>query len=173
MANSICTHCCGSGPVHALTTAPTPPPTAPCSACDMDTAFRLTSPLGRAVAGGKSQFYNTLRSDPRYQSLLMHSHAQSVRRCHSLARTYVEVVRVTDAAGGEWMGGCGWWGATGTWGACLVHAPPEQPSRWGRGSTGVVFYSVPGSQPCGVSEMDLVVAWHKAVMWSLLMSADW
>jgi hypothetical protein len=67
----------------------------------MDTAFRLTSPLGRAVAGGKSQFYNTLRSDPRYQSLLMHSHAQSVRRCHSQARTYVEVVRVTDAAGGE------------------------------------------------------------------------
>jgi len=69
--------------------------------CDMNLAYSFTSLLGRSVAGGggPSRFYQLLKYDPRYQAVLMHSHAKTLRQCHSHAHNYVQVVNITDASG--------------------------------------------------------------------------
>ena len=83
-----------------------------CRDCDMNLAYSFTSLLGRSVAGGggPSRFYQLLKYDPRYQAVLMHSHAKTLRQCHSHAHNYVQVVNITDASGGE-----GWAGPRGRW----------------------------------------------------------
>jgi hypothetical protein len=68
---------------------------------DFDAAYTLTSPVGRAVAGSRERFRAALLSDPRYAAVLGHTRACSVHRTHSNASTYLEVLHITGADGGE------------------------------------------------------------------------
>jgi hypothetical protein len=64
---------------------------------DVDGAFSLTSPVGRAVAGDLPRFRHLLSSDARFKPVLKHGGWASLRRTQSIARSYVEVVAVRPA----------------------------------------------------------------------------
>jgi hypothetical protein len=72
---------------------------------DLDAAYELTSPIGRAVAGDRARFAHLLSADARFAPLLRHAGWTTLRRTQSIARSFVEVVSVRRRGGGGGGGG--------------------------------------------------------------------
>jgi hypothetical protein len=78
---------------------------------DLDEAYALTSPVGRAVAGDRARFAHLLTADARFAPLMRHGGWHTLRRTQSIARSFVEVVSVRSGGGGGGGGGGGRGGA--------------------------------------------------------------
>jgi hypothetical protein len=74
---------------------------------DVEAAYALASPVGRAVAGDLARFRRLLASDARFRPLMWHGGWASLRRTQSIARSFVEVVAVRPAGAGTGAEGAG------------------------------------------------------------------